>query len=153
MIELDLRDIHLPESVPWWPPAPGWWLSALLLILIAAAGWWWLRARRQPLKRQALRELGGIRRAFEDGAGSARVLAEISVLIRRIAISRRGRAEAASLSGEAWQDCIGAISGDPAFDRAQLDLLSRGRYQRDPHADIHALLVACERWLRALPRE
>ena len=32
MNELQLRDIHLPESSLWWPPAPGWWILALLLI-------------------------------------------------------------------------------------------------------------------------
>ena len=26
--QLDLRDIHLPEAIGWWPPAIGWWLLA-----------------------------------------------------------------------------------------------------------------------------
>lgn len=29
-----LKDIHLPEAVGWWPPAPGWWLLALLALLV-----------------------------------------------------------------------------------------------------------------------
>ncbi len=33
--ELPLRDIHLPDPVAWWPPAPGWWVLAAILLLCA----------------------------------------------------------------------------------------------------------------------
>ena len=111
MIELDLRDIHLPDGLPWWPLAPGWWLLALLLILLCAGIWWYLRWRRQPLKQASLRELTRLRDAFSAGASRPQMLAEISALLRRVAISRYGRKYAAGLTGEAWQTCfIGGIS-------------------------------------------
>ncbi len=28
-----LRDIHLPEPVTFWPPAPGWWFILLLILI------------------------------------------------------------------------------------------------------------------------
>ena len=34
---LNLRDIHLPEAIFWWPLAPGWWILAgatLLFIIV-----------------------------------------------------------------------------------------------------------------------
>jgi hypothetical protein len=33
-----LRDIHLPEPVSWWPPAPGWWILALLALCVVVTG-------------------------------------------------------------------------------------------------------------------
>ena len=32
---LPLRDLHLPDAIGWWPPAPGWWV---LFVLALAAG-------------------------------------------------------------------------------------------------------------------
>jgi len=50
--ELPLRDIHLPEPVGWWPPAPGWW-ALLALALAGAAAWGWLAWRRRTRVRRA----------------------------------------------------------------------------------------------------
>ena len=51
---LELRDIHLPEPISWWPIAPGWWLLlALILALIAFAFF----ARKRYLKRQLNRDI------------------------------------------------------------------------------------------------
>ena len=30
-----LRDIHSPEAIPFWPPAPGWWVLALIALICA----------------------------------------------------------------------------------------------------------------------
>lgn len=53
-----LRDIHLPEPILWWPLAPGWWLLIIMAVVLAA---WLVRIlynkysarlyRRQALKR------------------------------------------------------------------------------------------------------
>ncbi|MBL4711699.1 MAG: DUF4381 domain-containing protein [Gammaproteobacteria bacterium] len=30
---LNLKDIHLPEPILWWPLAPGWWMVIALLFV------------------------------------------------------------------------------------------------------------------------
>ena len=36
---VNLKDIHLPSPVSFWPPAPGWWILAVLLI--SSLFFWW----------------------------------------------------------------------------------------------------------------
>jgi len=33
---LNLRDIHLPDPISWWPIAPGWWMIIASVILVIA---------------------------------------------------------------------------------------------------------------------
>ncbi|PCJ36311.1 MAG: hypothetical protein COA75_07800 [Cellvibrionales bacterium] len=47
-----LRDIHLPEAVPWWPPAPGWWIVAALLLALTI---WLSRYLQARYRRQYFR--------------------------------------------------------------------------------------------------
>ena len=55
-----LRDIHLPEAVALWPPAPGWWLLIVVLLISCLGIGVFLRLRRRSLKRAALLELDGV---------------------------------------------------------------------------------------------
>jgi len=100
-----LRDIHGLDSIPWWPLAPGWWYVAALAVLVLLffgfrhwliynTGWlgWRGDARRQ------LRELKQSL-ASED---PQMVAGRLSELLRRIAMVRGGRREAASLTGDTW---------------------------------------------------
>ena len=54
-----LRDIHLPEAVSWWPLAPGWWvLGALLVAGLAYTGHFlWQRHHAFTYRRQALQKI------------------------------------------------------------------------------------------------
>ncbi len=153
MNELELRDIHLPETSLWWPPAPGWWISVLLLLVLTAILIWIVRwIRHKPLRRLSLDELKRIRQRHVSGSSDKAVLADITVLLRRTLISYHGRAASAACAGEAWIEQLQKVAPHQGFSSEQLQLLSRDRYKPDYACDIENLLQTCERWLRALPR-
>lgn len=76
-----LRDIHLPEPVSWWPPALGWWLTAALLVglLLSAFLMWRRRRQRFGYRREALITLQAIDPAAPEAAQ------QIGQLLRRTA--------------------------------------------------------------------
>ncbi|MCB1720092.1 MAG: DUF4381 domain-containing protein, partial [Candidatus Competibacteraceae bacterium] len=99
----DLRDIHLPEPVSWWPPAPGWWLLvALSLVVVAGLLWLWRYRRRQTPRRVALAELTRLRADFQRDGDGAAVATGISALLRRLALTHFPRGQVAGLVGDAW---------------------------------------------------
>lgn len=100
-----LRDIRGLDALPWWPPGPGWWLVAGLCLVLAVNLYYLLRhLRRYPVgswHRSAWRELHRLRERA-DGMPADQLASALSELMRRIAIARVGRAQAAALTGERW---------------------------------------------------
>lgn len=96
-----LRDIHLPQTGGFWPPAPGWWFLALLLLLIIAVSVWLIRRRRKKTRwlRQAKTELAELGRTAEQ---SAAWFCELNSLLKRAARERYPEQHPEVLSGEAW---------------------------------------------------
>jgi hypothetical protein len=68
-----LRDIHLPETISWWPLAPGWWVLIILLGLVT--GWIIFKAvqrkRANLYRRQALAKLLEIEQSLMENEPSA----------------------------------------------------------------------------------
>ncbi len=100
-----LRDIRGLDAISGWPPAPGWWLlgGAVLLLLVGVA--LWIRhLRRFPpggWNKDARQHLVRLRRR-QRTLGAKAVAAELSEVLKRIALTRFGRPGTAALSGEAW---------------------------------------------------
>jgi hypothetical protein len=150
--ELPLRDIHLPPPIGWWPPAPGWWIVAALGAG-AVAGWLWFRWwRRRPvtLARAAASELARVRAAFATHGDRQRLLRDLSVLLRRICISRFSRARAAALHGDAWLGFLDRADGTDRFTAGPGRVLADGPYRQTAEVDPDALLAACDHLVRAL---
>lgn len=104
------RDIHLPPPVGLWPLAPGWWaLAGLLfaLLLLGAVLEW---RRRQTLGYRAMRALDAVASDTARYADARAVAAEAALLMRRVVVSRTGRASAA-LAGADWQSFLGEGKG------------------------------------------
>ena len=143
-----LRDIHLPTPVSWWPPAPGWWAVLALLLLFGVLAYVvYSRRRRNRWRRSALSELEGLRDAAPE-----RMLRGLSVLLRRVAISRFPRHDVAALTGEAWLAFLDRALGDgTAFQSGVGRVLISGPYAGDAQVDGASLLALCERWIKQLP--
>jgi hypothetical protein len=97
-----LRDIRGLDPLPWWDLAPGWWALFAAVVISIIAGWliynfypwgkWRADARRQLVRM----------RARVKTANPKLLVADLSELLRRIAMARYGREACAGLSGEAW---------------------------------------------------
>ncbi len=116
-----LRDIHGLDTIPWWPIATGWWLFAVLVIALMFVLVSLVRnLMRYPAgswRRYAWKELRTLKQRSADMTAQ-QIASELSELLRRIAVARLGREQAAGLSGERWLDWL--QQHDPAgFDWPQ----------------------------------
>jgi len=152
-----LRDIHLPAPVSWWPPAPGWWLlAAALLLSVSGLFWWQRRRRRSRWRRIALGELARLRALLKSHQAQPQTLVgDLSILLRRAALSCFPRAEVAALHGERWLAFLDRILGaGSSFQSGDGRLLAVAPYLPRPAIDetsLLALFALGERWLKKLP--
>ena len=99
--QLPLKDIHLPDTISWWPPAIGWWLIIILMpLLIVFLYWFYKRLTRKTAINTAIKRLAVIKEC--SSLDNEMKLRELSMLIRRVAISLQQRDEVASLTGRQW---------------------------------------------------
>jgi hypothetical protein len=93
----NLRDIVLPDTPGFWPPAPGVWivlgiLAAVLIIIC----WKWFSFRKRNLYRKAGLAL----------MGNVKTVYDLSVLLKRVALAVFPREQVASLYGKDWVDFL-----------------------------------------------
>ncbi|OIQ94203.1 hypothetical protein GALL_238320 [mine drainage metagenome] len=152
-----LRDIHLPAPVSWWPPAPGWWLLAAILLLSALGLYGWQRRRRRNRwRRIALGELERLRALQTARQAQPEILlGELSILLRRSALSCFPREQVASLHGERWLAFLDRSLGEGAiFQSGDGHLLTIAPYLKNAainESSLLALFALGERWLKKLP--
>ena len=143
-----LRDIHLPAPVSFWPPAPGWWMvAALVIVLLIVAVWFWRRYRRHAYRRGALQQLQHLQAALRQGHAETQVLAELSILLRRTAISRYGRQQVAALHGDDWLAFLDRTGRTTQFTQQGQALLD-APYRNHSAQVAEPLLQLAQRWLK-----
>ena len=154
---LELRDIHLPDPISWWPPAPGWWLIAgTILIIIAAVFLFRLYRKKQALKKQVRAEFEIIRAEFNKAQNSTVLVQSLSILLRRACISFYPRSEVASLTGKAWLQFLDDTGKEKEFLSEHGQLIATAPYLSDNTTidfDTEKLILLCENWLKAQPNK
>ncbi len=151
---LPLRDIHLPEAIAWWPPAPGWWLLALLIPL---TGFFCYRLYKHLRRKTAVKTAKKILLAIKQDKEKTNLqkLGELSALLRRVAISVSPRADVAGLTGQAWLAFLDSAVKDAPFSNGVGRCLQNAPYQKTPPTDseLAELISLCEHWLKAQAKQ
>ncbi|MDH3347463.1 MAG: DUF4381 domain-containing protein [Desulfobulbaceae bacterium] len=140
-----LRPLHSPDPITWWPPAPGWWLLVLVIgTLIGLIVW---QLRRTKLKRAALLELKQIRAMQVSGEEKIRSL---SLLLKRYVLAIYPGKEVASLTGESWLRFLDQRLGQPSkpFQKGVGQVFGIGLYGPKIECDLDQLCGLVSQWIK-----
>lgn len=144
-----LRDIHLPHTGGFWPPAPGWWALAFALFIALAALAWLVRRhrRRDRWLKLARAELAELERT---AAKESRWFTQLNSLLKRVARERYPEQHPEALSGEQWAAYLlrhlpeGRISHQPV-----VEALVNSPWHPEPMAKPDQALAFARTWLEA----
>ena len=146
--ELQLKELHLPDSVSWWPPAIGWWIIVLVIPLLFVLGLWLYRyLTRKTAIKTARKILVDLKK--NEQLNDREKLIQLSILFRRVAISI-SKEQVAGLTGKEWLAFLDkSIKGDP-FSEGIGQLLITVPYQKimPTRDELDQLFDICEEWLK-----
>ena len=144
-----LRDIHLPESVNWWPLAIGWWLLAGLLF--CALTLIWFRYKKTKKQRQMVNHAMESLQQLEADTSldSKQWLQALSALLRRIVINLHGRKAAAGLVGKPWLDYLDSHAKKKGFSDGVGQILATQPYQAVADYDRKVLSELVRQWVKS----
>ena len=145
-----LRDIHLPDPVSYWPPAPGWWVVAAIALAIIAttAVLTYKRYQRNAYRREAASKLNTINQLRVDGDHRA-YLQQLNHLLKQTALTIDEREAISSLSGKNWLQFLDRSAKTSAFTDGAGSILANGPYQATvEESDLSALHQLAELWIK-----
>lgn len=144
-----LRDIHLPDPVGWWPLAPGWYILAALLLfgfflMIRQAH---LYYKNQLPKRQALKLLDNYQKEYALKKNNPLFSAKISELLRRVALVYYPRHQVAGLKGDDWINFLNQSAKDCDFNAVK-ELLTEAPYRSNEESSLTPLFKRAKQWIK-----
>ncbi|ACV27392.1 DUF4381 domain-containing protein [Kangiella koreensis] len=145
-----LRDIHLPDDVSWWPLAIGWWvvlaiIIAVITLLIAKAI---VQQRRKRYARFALIELEDIKHSDNKDW-----LIQTHQIMRRASLCYFPKSQVASMDTKHWVILL-YQTGSDIWTQQNLQLLEEGVYRNPDTIDSEhkeQFLQEASLWLNNLP--
>lgn len=146
---LQIKDVHLPLSPEIWPPAPGWWILAVTVLVFL----FWVVSRlrrlwrRNQLQKEILASLHKIQQEYSDEQ-IPHFLAEVSILLRRVALMKFPRQQVAALTGKDWLSFLDQHGGDGQYSNGVGSVLAAGPYTRYSEVDKDALLLLTRKWIK-----
>ena len=147
ILEQQLRDVHLPEAISWWPLSTAWWV--VIVLTVFALSYFGIRAlqyrKRNRYRRIALNELKRHYKAWQTSEDSSSYIQGANQLLKRCMLPLNPLT--AKLSGQAWTDTLNRHSNKTLSEQTKL-ALTESIYQARPSVDIAALHQEITQWIK-----
>ena len=146
---VNLKDIHLPPPVSFWPPAPGWWILAVLLsssLFIGGVLFYRQHKKRKP-KTEALRILRDLQILYQNSQDEVASLRSLSNLLRRTALTFHDKDAVASLQGSSWLEFLDKTGKTKEFSQGAGKVLGNEVFQQKVNPDMNALFPLVKKWI------
>lgn len=144
---LNLKDIHLPNAINIWPLAPGWYLLVLLIALCSYLIYKFYSKRK--IKRVALKMLKQQKKDYLLSLKPSTIIsANISEILKRVALHYFTRDKVAHLQGEAWIKFLEKTSNHKINFYTVKEQLLLGPYSRQHNNDLELLFNKAKKWIK-----
>lgn len=145
-----LRDIHYPSPISWWPLAPGWYLLIALLgvlffLIIRLLYKRWCKVKKQKI---ILQKLNDIKIKVQQNPFSEEVVQPLALLLKQVSLLLYPRQQVSGLCGQAWLEFLNRTGKTELFTSDIGRLLISAPYQARPPAELAELVRLVENWIK-----
>jgi hypothetical protein len=143
-----LRDIHMPADIGYWPLAIGWIILIVVGLLISSGGIYlfvrrWISHRA---KREMLTLLDQLQYQYSYEKNASVTARELSVLLKRAALSQYPREEVAGLQSEGWLLFLDKTGKTTVFSQGIGRMLVTAPYQDQADYSVPELFEIIRSW-------
>ncbi|VAW98600.1 hypothetical protein MNBD_GAMMA22-1579 [hydrothermal vent metagenome] len=150
---LALRDIHLPDSILWWPLAPGWWIVAVLIVILALSLYVYKKTYfSRKLKKNIKLELEHCNQQYLNKKNAQIFIQQLSSLLRRVSLHQFEDKNIAKLHGVAWLEFLDSKLPENKSDQLSFitgvgKIFLLGPYQKIISEDVSSVYELVKYWL------
>jgi len=145
-----LKDIHLPEAIGFWPPALGWWLTGLLLMALLVTGlFFYQRFQKSAYRRAAVQQLNLLFSDYQQPQQSHEISAQLNRLLKAVAQQSYSAEQVSRLTGTQWLNFLDSGANMQSFAQGPGQILASAPYDKNSEInDATALKQCCTQWIR-----
>ena len=150
ILEQQLRDVHLPEPVSWWPLAFGWWLLIAFGCIAIIAMLIFLHRKKQQnqYRKEALLQLDNVYSIWQQDKNTVAYLQSVNAVLKRSIQHTKGASHFLRLSGVNWVSSLNSLVKKPLSEQTQ-NALSIDCYQAHSDADVSDVQANATRWIKS----
>jgi hypothetical protein len=116
--------------------------------IMALNRWLIKRFYRWRRRHRAIKTLEQLRKTFYQQNNASQFAAEVSMLLRRIALYRFSHDRVAGLSGKTWLTFLDQTGGAGQFTDGPGQILTVAPYKRHAEIDVEGLFKTTQHWIK-----